>query len=46
MEDGKIRDYGYSGGVLMGLTPFTVGSLRVMLPAKANREIRRRPHDD
>ena len=31
-----IRDCGYAGGVIMGLTPFTVGSLRVLLPTKAN----------
>ena len=40
VEDGVIRDYGYAGGVLMGLTPITAGSLHVMLPTKPNREIR------
>jgi hypothetical protein len=44
VEGGKIRDYGYGGGVLMGLTPVTVGPLRVMLPAKANPVIRQVPH--
>src|SRR5215467_8886928 len=34
VEDGTIRDYGYAGGVIMGLTPVTAGPLRVMLPAK------------
>jgi len=42
-EDGAIRDCGYAGGVLMGLTPITVGSLDVLLPTKANQEIRRAP---
>jgi len=43
VEDGKIRDYGYSGGVIMGLTPVTAGPLRVMLPTKRNPEIRHTP---
>lgn len=43
VEAGKIRDCGYSGGVLMGLTPITVGSLNMMLPTKANLEMRREP---
>jgi hypothetical protein len=43
VEDGTIRDCGYAGGVLMGLTPITVGSLDVLLPTKANQEIRREP---
>ncbi|HEV2258482.1 MAG TPA: cyclic nucleotide-binding domain-containing protein [Streptosporangiaceae bacterium] len=43
VEDGMIRDYGYAGGVLMGLTPVTVGTLSVMLPTKANAEIRKEP---
>jgi hypothetical protein len=43
VEGGKIRDYGYGGGVLMGLTPVTAGPLRVMLPAKANPVIRHVP---
>jgi hypothetical protein len=43
VEDGTIRDYGYAGGLLMGLTPITVGSLDVLLPTKANPEIRRAP---
>src|SRR5215471_7354252 len=36
VEDGKICDYGYAGGLIMGLTPITVGRLRVLLPTKAN----------
>jgi hypothetical protein len=43
VEDGTIRDYGYAGGLLMGLTPITVGSLNLLLPTKANPEIRREP---
>ena len=43
VEDGTIRDCGYAGGLLMGLTPVTVGSLRVLLPTKANPEIRWEP---
>ena len=43
VEDGTIRDCGYAGGLIMGLTPITVGSLRVLLPTKANPEIRREP---
>ena len=43
VEDGTIRDCGYAGGLIMGLTPITVGSLRVLLPTKANPELRREP---
>jgi hypothetical protein len=43
VEDGTIRDYGYAGGVLMGLTPVTVGTLSAMLPTKANTEIQEKP---
>jgi hypothetical protein len=43
VEDRKIRDFGYAGGLLMGLTPFTAGGLRVMLPAKPNAVIRHEP---
>lgn len=43
VEGGKIHDYGHPGGVMMGLTPITAGPLRVMLPAKANPEIRHSP---
>jgi hypothetical protein len=43
VEDGTIRDCGYAGGLIMGLTPITVGSLHVLLPTKANPEIRREP---
>jgi hypothetical protein len=44
VEDGKIRDYGYAGGVMMGLTPITAGPLRLMLPAKPNTVIQHSPH--
>ena len=43
VEDGRIAGAGYRGGVLMGLTPITAGPLRVMLPAKANRDIQWQP---
>jgi hypothetical protein len=43
VEDGQISLCGYTGGKLMGLTPINVGPLRVMLPAKANRDIQWRP---
>jgi hypothetical protein len=43
VEDGTIRDYGYAGGLIVGLTPITVGTLNVLLPTKANPEIRRVP---
>ena len=43
VQDGTIRDCGYAGGLIMGLTPITVGSLRVLLPTKANPELRREP---
>jgi hypothetical protein len=43
VEGGKIHDYGYAGGVVMGLTPITAGPLRVMLPTKANPVIRHSP---
>ncbi len=43
VEDEKIRDYGYAGGVTMGLTPVTAGRLHVMLPAKPNPVIRHQP---
>jgi hypothetical protein len=43
VEDGEIRDCGYSGGLTMGLTPITAGRLRVMLPTKGNPEIRHMP---
>ena len=43
VEDGQIRDYAYSGAGLMGLTPVTVGSLHLLLPARANPEIRLEP---
>ena len=43
VEDGTIRDCGYSGGLTMGLTPITAGPLRVMLPTRGNPEIRRTP---
>ena len=43
VEDGRIAGAGYTGGVLMGLTPITAGPLRVMLPAKPNRDIQWQP---
>src|SRR5215469_11907421 len=43
VEGGKIRDCGYAGGVIMGLTPITAGPLHVLLPTKANRVIQRSP---
>jgi cyclic nucleotide-binding protein len=43
VEDGRIRDCGYAGGLLTGLTPISVGSLNMLLPTKANPEIRREP---
>ena len=43
VEDGKIRAYGYSGALRMGLTPVTIGSLRLLLPTKPNPEIRHEP---
>ena len=43
VEDGTIRDCAYAGGLLTGLTPVSVGSLSMMLPTKANQEIRREP---
>jgi len=43
VEDGKIRDYRYAGGVMMGLTPFSAGRLRVLLPTKANPVIQHSP---
>jgi hypothetical protein len=43
VQDGKIRDYGYSGGLLMGLTPVSIGSLNMLLPTKANQELRPEP---
>jgi Cyclic nucleotide-binding domain len=43
VEDGKIRDYGYAGGVLMGLTPVSAGRLQVLLPTKPNSVIRHSP---
>jgi len=46
VEDGEIRDSGYSGGMIMGVTPFTAGPLRIMLPTKRNPEIRHTPRID
>jgi Cyclic nucleotide-binding domain len=43
VEGGVIRDCGYAGGVMMGRTPVTAGSLRVLLPTKANPVIRHDP---
>ena len=43
VEDGKITNSGYSGGIVMGVTPFTMGPLWVMLPTKRNPEIQHVP---
>lgn len=43
VHGGKIRDYRYAGGVIMGLTPITAGPLRVMLPARPNPVIQHAP---
>lgn len=43
VSDGKITDAGYSGGTVMGLTPFSAGPLRIMLPTKRNPEIQQTP---
>jgi len=43
VDGGEIRDYGYASGVIMGLTPLTVGPLNVMLPTKPNPVIRHSP---
>jgi hypothetical protein len=43
VKDGAITDCGYSGGMIMGVTPFTAGPLRVMLPTKRNPDIRHDP---
>src|SRR3974390_2529867 len=43
VKDGRVIDCGYSGGLIMGVTPFTVGPLRVNLPTKRNPEIRHTP---
>src|SRR5215469_2607632 len=43
VEDGKIRDARYAGGVVMGLTPITAGRLHLLLPTKANPVIQHSP---
>jgi hypothetical protein len=43
VHDGKITDVGYTGANEMGLTPVTVGRLRVLLPTKANSLIQWQP---
>ncbi len=44
VEDGEIRDCGYSGtGLTMGLTPISAGRFRVLLPTKPNPVIRHSP---
>jgi hypothetical protein len=43
VEDGRVTGCGYNGGKLMGLTPITVGPLRVMLPTWGNRDIQWQP---
>jgi hypothetical protein len=43
VEDGTIADAGYSGGLIMGVTPFTMGPVWVMLPTKRNPVIQHVP---
>jgi len=43
VESGQITGAGYSGGLIMGVTPFTAGPIRLMLPTKRNPEIRHEP---
>ena len=43
VEGGKIHDYAYAGGVVMGVTPISAGPLRVLLPAKPNPVIQHSP---
>ena len=43
VEDGRITGCGYTGDNLMGLTPVTVGPLRILLPAKPNTLIQWQP---
>jgi hypothetical protein len=43
VEDGRITGWGYSGGKVMGRTPVTAGSLRILLPTKGNQDIQWQP---
>jgi hypothetical protein len=44
VDNGAIRDSGYEGaGLMMGLTPISVGRFRILLPTKANPVIRHSP---
>src|SRR5215469_2093547 len=43
VEGGHILDYGYAGGLIMGLTPITAGPLKVLLPTKRNPLIQHSP---
>src|SRR5215472_4911712 len=43
VENGKIRDYGYAGGITLGRTPITAGPLHIFLPTKPNPVIRHSP---
>ena len=44
VSNGLVSDCGYGdGGTIMGLTPVSVGPLRVLLPTKRHPEIRRAP---
>jgi Cyclic nucleotide-binding domain len=43
LDDGTIRDYGYEGGLVMGITPISAGPLRIMLPTKRNPVIQHTP---
>jgi hypothetical protein len=43
VDGGRIRECGYDGGIVPGLTRFTAGPLRVMLPSKVNPDIQWAP---
>jgi len=43
VEDGKIRDARHAGRLIMGLTPISVGPMRVLLPTKSNPVIQHSP---
>jgi hypothetical protein len=43
VDGGEITGSGYSGGLIMGVTPLTAGPFRLMLPTKRNPEIRHEP---
>jgi hypothetical protein len=43
VDNGRVTSCGYLGGIMPGLTPVTVGPLRVLLPAKPNPDIQWAP---